>query len=143
MLQADLTCSSGAFAVQLMRNARLQLNGHTLARVDDAGGSGTATVLGSGDGMAARFKILGPGTIAGTSADPHFPRGTEACVQASDSNVKISGGAGRVDIHGCIYGVLGSASGESNGAAKLDILNADVHDCLFDGVAVKTSRRGT
>jgi len=73
VLQADLTCSSGAFAVQLMHNARLQLNGHTLARVDDAGGSGTATVLGSGDGMAARFKILGPGTIAGTSADPHFP----------------------------------------------------------------------
>jgi len=135
VLQADLDCSASPFGVRLLPGATLDLNGHAIA----GGDSTSATVVGVGaeDGSGRGFfTILGPGEISGTSRNYNTPSGTWACVQVSDGKARIAGGAGIVDIHGCIYGILGSAGDDPNGRAKVALDNVTLHGLLFDGAAV-------
>jgi hypothetical protein len=135
VLQADLDCATFPFGVRLLRNATLDLNGHSIA-----GGDGTeATVLGVGaeDGSGrGRFIIRGPGEISGTGRLPVSVGGTFACVQVSDGRAQITGAAGTVDIHDCVYGVLGSAGEDPNGRARVTMDHVRLHDNALDGAAV-------
>lgn len=135
VLQADLDCSAAPIGVLVLPGGELDLNGHAIA-----GGDVTqATVQGAKkpDGTGrGNFRIVGPGEISGTSQDYNAPRGTSACVQVNDGRVMISGGAGTVDVHGCVYGVLGSRGVTPNGKAHVSLDHVDLHDLLFDGAAV-------
>jgi hypothetical protein len=134
ILQTDLDCSGSQFGVRLLAGATLDLNGHAVR-----GGDVTeATVLGIGheDGTGrARFTIVGPGEISGTGHEyPTF--GTWGCIQVNDGLARVSGGTGRIDVHGCIYGVLGSAGESPNGRARVTLEHVDFHDLTFDAAAV-------
>jgi hypothetical protein len=137
VLQADLDCSTSPIGVLVLSGGVLDLNGHSIA-----GGDGTtATVLGArnSDGSGrANFRIVGPGEIAGTSRNYNTSSGTGTCVQVNDGLVKMSGGTGSIDIHGCIYGITGSTAAEANGLARVFLDHVHLHDLLYDGVGVAT-----
>lgn len=119
VLQADLDCSASPVGVRLLRGATLELNGHTIA-----GGDATwATVagvrrpprrnpIGTGRG---EFTIVGPGVIEGTEHHPSTLIGTDSCVALNHGSAVIDGGAGTVEIRGCIIGVRGGPILKANG----------------------------
>ena len=135
VLQADLDCSSNQFGVIVLSHGTLDLNGHTIA-----GGDATeAVVVGAmlSDGTRkGNFTIQGPGSLSGTGRNYNTPVGTWACVQANDGRVRIGSMTGVVDIHGCVYGLLGSATMDSNGLAHAFLDHVSLHNNVLDGAAV-------
>jgi hypothetical protein len=140
VLQTDLDCSTSGFAVRLLRNATLDLNGHAL----HGGDSTTATVVGVGrddttDVTAAGrgvFTIVGPGEISGTTHPPLLT-GTRACVLLNGGRASITSPSGIVDIHHCNYGVLGSHV-ERPDQGRATLYNVAVHDAVESGVSVRS-----
>lgn len=136
--QTDLACASEPYGVRLLPGGTLDLNGHHV----HAGPQASATVLGVataapdplGDGPGS-FTIVGPGEISGEGRQNPLG-GTYACVQLNDGRAVVKSDTGIVDIHGCVYGVVGSAGATPNGG-RLTIGHASLHDNVFDGIAVK------
>jgi hypothetical protein len=140
VLQNDLDCQTFNFAVRLLRNATLDLNGHALR----GGNSTTATVVGVGrddiaDVTAAGrgvFTIVGPGEISGVT-NPPLLTGTRSCVLLNGGRVSITSASGIVDIHHCSYGVLGSYA-ERPDQGRATLYNVAVHDAVESGVSVRS-----
>jgi hypothetical protein len=135
VLQADLDCSAAPIGVLVLTHGVLDLNGHTISGGDVT----TATVQGAkkADGTGrGNFRIVGPGEISGTGRNYNAPVGTGACVQVHDGRVTISSGTETVDIHGCVYGILGSAGMTPGGKAHVSLDHVDLHDHVLDGAAV-------
>jgi hypothetical protein len=139
VLQADLDCTAGAYGVRLLPAATLDLNGHRLSvglQADAAvvGVRNAGDPIGSGSG---NFTIVGPGEIAGDGQElAGTIYGTYGCIVLNDGRARITSPTGTVDIHGCIYGVVGSSSGGSPNGGRLVVDHASLHDNVFDGVAV-------
>lgn len=141
VLQADLDCASRPFGVRLLRDATLDLNGHSIA-----GGTATfATVLGasvvndadlahSGRGS---FTIVGPGEISGVHPVPAFGQGTFGCVVLGDGRARITSPTGVVDIHHCGCGVMGRLEENSTNRAQAEIEHVTLHDNKDEGTCVR------
>lgn len=140
VLQADLDCSSNPFGVRLLREATLDLNGHSIA-----GGTATlATVLGASvvnDADLAHsgrgnFTIVGPGEISGVHPVPALGQGTFGCVVLGNGRARITSTTGVVDIHNCGCGVMGRLEENSTNHARAEIDHVTVHDNLSEGTCV-------
>jgi hypothetical protein len=57
-------------------------------------------------------------------------------VQLNDGRARIGSTAGLIDVHDCVYGVLGAAGQDPNGRGKLVIDHATLHHHAADGAAV-------
>lgn len=140
VLQADLDCTTGPYGVRLLPGGTLDLNGHRISVGSQADATvvGVATTagddpIGSGRG---NFTIVGPGEISGVGREfAGTISGTYGCVQLNDGRARVTSATGTVDIHGCVYGIVGSA-GESPNGGRLTVDHASLHDNLFDGAAV-------
>jgi hypothetical protein len=136
VLQVDLDCSAAPLGVLVLSGGELDLNGHAIAGGDVTGATVQGAKKSDGTGRG-NFRIVGPGEISGTSQIYQgTPSGTPGCVQVNDGRVKISGGTGTVDIHGCVYGILGSRGVTPNGKAHVSLDHVNLHNMLFDGAAV-------
>jgi hypothetical protein len=141
VLQNDLDCQSGLFAIRLLRHATLDLNGHHVA----ASGLVYVTILGvatvdDDDPVEAgkgRFTIVGPGEISGTIIDPNLIVGTQGCVVLQNGRATITSATGTVDIHDCFFGVVGYLPDYSTNSARATLDHVTLHDHVFEGVTVK------
>jgi hypothetical protein len=141
VLQADLDCSASEWGVRLRPMATLNLNGHAIK-----GGSATyAVVAGVGTGDQAElyeqgkgnFTVLGPGSISGVIVDPNLVVGTYGCVVLNDGYARISSASGSVDIHDCVFGVVGNLESYSTSKARAAIDHTLLHDAVLEGVTVR------
>jgi hypothetical protein len=141
VVQNDLDCSTSIFGVRLRPLATLDLNGHAIK-----GGSTTyAVVIGVGAGDQAElyeqgkgnFTILGPGSISGVIVDPNSVVGTYACVTPNDGYARITSASGSIDIHDCVFGVVGNLEDYSTSKARAAVDHALLHDDVFEGVTVR------
>jgi hypothetical protein len=141
VLQADLRCSASPFGVRLRPLSTLDLNGHAIK-----GGSATyAVVIGVGTGDQTElyeqgkgdFTIIGPGSISGVIVDPNLVVGTYACVVLNDGYAQITSASGSIDIHGCVFGVVGNLEEYSTSRARAVVDHAVLHDNVFEGVTVR------
>jgi hypothetical protein len=140
VLQADLDCSSYSYGIRLLRDTTLELNGHSIA-----GGDPTfATVLGVSfandedppEGGRGRFTIHGPGEISGKQNSPIISVGTQGCVVIQNGRAEISSPTGVVDIHDCVWGVVGYLPEYSNSRARATLDHVVLHDNAQEGVTV-------
>jgi len=141
VLQADLDCSSSPEGVLLRPFATLDLNGYAIT-----GGSGTyAVVRGIGDSEdlelaeyeKGSFTIVGPGTISGVILNPNFHSGTYACVAVNEGYAKLTSATGSIDIHDCVFGVVGTSEEYSQSRARADIDHTVLHDNVLEGVTLR------
>lgn len=141
VLQTDLDCSNDLFGVRLLRKATLDLNGHAIS-----GGTVTfATVLGANrvnpddptEGGRGNFTIVGPGEISGVLVSPVFAVGTQGCVVLQNGRARITSPTGVVDIHGCVFGVVGYLPEYSTNVSHATIDHVILRDNLFEGVTVR------
>lgn len=141
VLQTDLDCSANPFGVRLRPLATLDLNGHAIK-----GGSVTyAVVIGVGIGDQAElyeqgkgnFTVLGPGSISGVIVDPNSLVGTYACVVLNEGYAHITSTSGSIDIHDCVFGVVGNLEDYSTSKARAAIDHALLHHDVFEGVTVR------
>ena len=113
VLEADLTCA-GAFATSALvlgQNARLDLNGHTVAVTHPDGAVGIV--------CSRSCSVIGPGTISG-AGNPDYG----AAILSDRGRLTLTD----VEISGFSTGVMQFPSG------RLVATNLDVHDCSGTGV---------
>jgi hypothetical protein len=141
VLVADLDCPTSSFAIRMLPQSTLELNGHRIG----GGDSTFATVLGVArihdedppEGGRGNFAIRGPGEIYGVSHAPILSTGTQGCVALQDGRAEITSATGVVDIHDCVFGVVGYLLEYSTNKARATLDHVVLHDNGLEGVTVR------